>query len=199
LPLSFDNEDDAVLLRRLTDGDESAFLALYRRRRGPVFSFALRMSGSRQVAEEVTQDTFVMLLKESHGYDGERGTVASYLFGIARNLVFRRLRERTFVPLDGDEGPEDSRPSALDGLTREEDIARVRRAIGSLPPAYREVVVLCELEDMPYAEAAARIGCPIGTVRSRLARARALLAAKLRGEPVRHGTVRAVAVERCWS
>ncbi len=179
------------------DGDEFAFLALYRRRHRPVFSFALRMSGSRQVAEEVTQDAFIMLLREAGGYDVERGTVASYLFGIARNLVFRRLRERTFEPLASDDGPEDTRPSALDGLTREEDIARVRRAIGSLPPAYREVVVLCELEDLPYAEAAARIGCPIGTVRSRLARARAVLAAKLRGEPVRGGPVRAVSVARC--
>jgi RNA polymerase sigma-70 factor (ECF subfamily) len=199
LPLSFDNEDDSMLLRRLTEGDESAFLALYRRRHGPIFSFALRMSGSRQVAEEVTQDTFVMLLREARGYDVDRGTVASYLFGIARNLVFRRLRERTYVPLAVGEGPEDTSPSALDGLTREEDIARVRRAIASLPPAYREVVVLCELQGLQYVEAAERIGCPIGTVRSRLARARALLAAKLRGEPVRRATVRPVSVARCLS
>ena len=181
-----DEEHDVHLVQQMAAGDEQAFVGLYRRRQGPVFRFALRMSGNPLVAEEVTQDTFVAIVKDASSYDPARGTVASYLFGIARNLVLRHLRQRTYVGLDEvDYAPEDPSPSVLDGLTRRADIDRVRRAVDSLPPAYREVVVLCELEGLAYAEAAAALSCPIGTVRSRLSRARALLAAKLRGEAVR--------------
>ena len=189
-----DEEQDVHFVQQMASGDEQAFLMLYRRRQGPVFRFALRMSGNPLVAEEVTQDTFVALVKDASGYDPARGTVASYLFGIARNLVLRHLRQRTYVGLDEvDYAPEDPSPSVLDGLTRRADIERVRRAVASLPPAYREVVVLCELEGLAYAEAAAALACPIGTVRSRLSRARALLAAKLRGEAV---GVRGIAQEQ---
>ena len=101
--------------------------------------------------------------------------------------MLRRLRvEHNLAPL-GDEFDDEaalSHPSTeicpLDDLTRAETIESVRRAVLSLPSKYREVVVLCELQDISYGETAEILGCAIGTVRSRLHRARALLLAKLR-------------------
>jgi RNA polymerase sigma-70 factor (ECF subfamily) len=185
--MTLEDENDASLLRQMTEGNEHAFLALYRRRQGPVFRFALRMSGSRTVAEEVTQDVFLTLVRDTRGYDPLRGSVASYLFGITRHLVFRHLRERPLLPIeDGfDRASDRDEDNPLNGLARREDVRRVRRAVSSLPGRYREVVVLCDLEGLPYAEAAALLKCPIGTVRSRLSRARNLLAAKLRADPAR--------------
>jgi RNA polymerase sigma-70 factor (ECF subfamily) len=134
------------------------------------------MSGSEMIAEDVVQEAFMTLMREGARYDSEKGSVNAFLFGIARNLVLRHLRQRTYVGLDEvGYAPEDPSPSVLDGLTRRADIDACG-AVASLPPAYREVVVLCELEGLAYAEAAAAL-VPDRHVRSRLSRARALLAA----------------------
>ena len=85
-----DETDDELLLRSQS-GDEEAFLALYRRRQAGLFRFALHMSGSMPVAEDVTQEVFLALLRGDCGYDPERGTLSGYLFGIARKLVLRHL------------------------------------------------------------------------------------------------------------
>src|ERR1700686_60060 len=96
-------ETDDELLLRLERGDEEAFLTLYRRRQAGLFRFALHMSGSMPVAEDVTQEVFLALLRESCGFDPERGTLSGYLFGIARKLILRHLeRGRSNVPLDTD-------------------------------------------------------------------------------------------------
>src|SRR5215468_6876920 len=97
-------ETDDELLLRMQSGDEEAFLSLYRRRQAGLFRFALHMSGSMPVAEDVTQEVFLALLRENCGYDPERGTLSAYLFGIARKLVLRHLeRGRSSVALDADE------------------------------------------------------------------------------------------------
>src|SRR5689334_2222350 len=94
---------DVDLLRALHAGDGEAFTILYRRWQGPLYRFALRMRGSATVAEEVTQEPFVALTGDSQGFDASRGTVPSYLYGIARNRGRRVLaRERNFVPLEED-------------------------------------------------------------------------------------------------
>lgn len=174
---------DAALLEQALTGAEDAFTALYRRRQGGVYRFALQMTGSTAVAEDVTQETFLALLLHGTRYDHARGTVAAFLYGIARNLVLRRLDQRSGVELEMTEecaGPED----LLEDLTRRESIEQVRQAVLSLPPAFREVVVLCDLQDSSYEEASAALDCPVGTVRSRLSRGRAMLARKLRGAAV---------------
>ncbi len=181
-------ETDDTLLLRLKNGDEEAFLILYRRRQAGLFRFALHMSGSMPLAEDVTQEVFLALLREDCGYDPDRGTLSGYLFGIARNLVLRQLeRGRSNVALDTD-SDDFSQPelAILDDplldLTRREGIDALRRAVQALPRRYREVVVLCDLEEVDYADAAVALGCPIGTVRSRLHRARGLLLEKLHQE-----------------
>lgn len=177
---------DATLLDRMAAGDEAAFTALYRRRQGGIYRFALQMSGSETIAEDVTQEVFLLLIRESGNYNPDRGSVQSFLYGVARNHVLRVLeRNRPGVPLEEDAGPSGAGCDALAALTREEMLRSVRQAVLALPAHYREVVVLCDLEEMDYADAAAALGCAVGTVRSRLHRARGLLMEKLRADPAR--------------
>jgi RNA polymerase sigma-70 factor (ECF subfamily) len=181
-----ETDDELFILMR--GGDEQAFVTLYRRRQGPIYRFALHMSGSQTVAEDVTQEVFLALIREQCGFDAQRGTVSGYLFGIARKLVLRYLeRRRTDVPLET-EADDSAWPELaitddpLAGLTHREGIENLRKAVSALPRRYREVVLLCDLEEVDYALAAGILDCPIGTVRSRLHRARALLLEKLHQE-----------------
>ena len=168
---------DSQLLRLSQRGDEEAFVLLYRRHQAPIFRFAWHMSGRRELAEEVTQEVFFSLLSQRNSYVEQRGAFQGYLIGIARNQVRNQLaRERVRVPDLLDEG---DRGQLVDSLSVDQEVEGLRRAILSLPAQYREVVVLCELENLDYATVAEQLGCAIGTVRSRLHRARALLGAKL--------------------
>lgn len=183
-------QTDEELLRLMLAGEESAFVTLYRRWQSGIYRFALRMSGSEALAEDVTQEVFLALMRDASRFEAARGAFGAYLYGIARHHVLRRLeRERPYVPI----ADETTRPDGcvpheglilqvdpLGDLSRNEKVQAVRSAILSLPPHYREVVVLCELHEMSYAEAAAVLGCALGTVRSRLHRARALLVERLR-------------------
>ena len=181
----YSSQTDDDLLLRLRNGDEQAFTTLYRRRQGAIYRFALHMSGSPTAAEDITQEVFMALLRAECGYDKERGTLSGYLFGIARKLVLRSLeRGRSDVALESETDESSLRELAviddpLAGLTRHEAIEALRRAVQALPRRYREVVVMCDLEELDYADAAVALGCPIGTVRSRMHRARALLLDKL--------------------
>ena len=181
------NPNDSELLRSMLAGDEEALALLYRRRQGSVYRFALQMSGSKAIAEDVTQEVFLFLMREGHVFDPERGSVSAFLLGVARNHVLRRLRVEQFLAPLGDDSDDDvpflhatTDLCPLEDLTRAETIESVRKAVLSLPPKYRAVVVLCELQEVSYGESAEILGCAIGTVRSRLHRARALLLAKLR-------------------
>ena len=185
-PQALDTDDE--LLLRIRSGDEQAFLDLYRRRQAPLYRFALHMSNSKALAEDVTQEVFLAVLREQCGYDPERGTLSGYLFGIARKLILRQVeRGRSDVALEGDSDemapPELAiNDDPLVDLTHREGIEALHRAVLALPRRYREVVVLCDLEEVDYADAAVALGCPIGTVRSRLHRARGLLLEKLKKE-----------------
>jgi RNA polymerase sigma-70 factor (ECF subfamily) len=177
---------DITLLRRMWSGDEEAFAALYRRLQGGIYRFALRMSGSEAVAEDVTQEVFLLLIRERPAYDPARGSVQNFLYGVARNFVLRALERNREGQFEDSAEPRDpGGADALASLTREEALEAVRQAVLSLPTHYREVVVLCDLEEMDYSNAAAALGCSMGTVRSRLHRARSLLTAKLRADPAR--------------
>jgi RNA polymerase sigma-70 factor (ECF subfamily) len=180
---------DDELLRLTQAGDENAFTVLYRRHQGPVYRFAQRMSGSQSMADDVTQEVFLALMCEPDRYDASRGGLAPHLYGIARNQVRRHLDHGKFqVPPDqgadhGETYPLESIAAPTDplgDLTLQEGLSALRQAILSLPLHYREVVALCDLEEMSYETAVLTLGCAVGTIRSRLHRAHALLAQKVR-------------------
>ncbi len=174
---------DEDLLEAALHGDEAAFTALYHRRQGAVYRFALHMSGEAGVSEDVTQEVFMALLQSGGRFDPARATLLSFLYGIARNLLLRRLAKKRPEDALADELAADE--DVLDDLTRRETIATVRSAVLSLPAPYREAVVLCDLENASYEDAAAALDCPVGTVRSRLSRGRAMLGQKLAVKTVR--------------
>jgi RNA polymerase sigma-70 factor (ECF subfamily) len=176
---------DVDLLSRAMAGDEESFARLYRRRQGAVYRFALQMSGRRSMAEEVTQEVFLVVIREGGRFDPLRGSLMAYLYGIARNCVLRGLdRDRVYVPIDEDADADGSQWTAkedtLGDLTRGETIESVRQAVLALPANFREVVVLCDLHEMSYADAATALDCAVGTVRSRLHRARGMLLEKMK-------------------
>jgi RNA polymerase sigma-70 factor (ECF subfamily) len=170
-------------MRRTAAGDRDAFEMLYRTHHATVYRFARLMTGSTAIAEDIVQEVFLSLMRAASRYDPARASLPTYLYGSARHHTRRRLlRDRLFVRLD-DEAADlclaVTTASADDELSRQRDVQHLRRAIVRLPARYREVVVLCDLQGVSYADAAQALGCAIGTVRSRLHRARHLLADKL--------------------
>jgi RNA polymerase sigma-70 factor, ECF subfamily len=177
--------DDRELVRQLRRGNERAFEIVYERYQRKIHRFACHMSGNRATADEVTQEVFLQLIHGCEGFDASRGPLAAYLLGIARNLVRRNLgRTRSDVAL-----PEDSaewlecataaEEGAFGDLDREEMLECLQKAIRALPEQYRAAVVLCDLEQMSYAEAAEVLACPAGTMASRLNRAHKMLRARM--------------------
>ena len=199
---------DIELMRRLSAGDEDAFLEFSRRHQGGLYRFAVHMAGRAEAAADIVQETFLTLVRHSGKFDEAKGAPAAFLYGIARNHI-RKLhdKEGRYVALDDERGngrapdwdgdPGHSHrtgrhPSAaglgetvLDGLEREEIADLLRQAVLTLPDHYREPVTLCDLEGKSYSEAATLLECPVGTVRPRLNRARSILLEKLR--PARIG------------
>jgi len=190
-----EDASDADLLQRVRGGNPAALQPLYERHGGPVYRFALLWSGSSATAADVTQDVFVHLLTHPADFDPARGRLAAYLCGIARNFVRRQRSLPAHDPLPDDDGDDGAVPVALaadaplERLLRDRDLERVRHAIALLPPPYREALILVELQECSYAEAAAQCGCALGTIRSRLSRARALLAELLQDEQERAAAV----------
>ncbi len=194
---------DIELMRRLSEGDEDAFSEFYRRHQGGLFRYAMHMAGRPEAAADVVQETFLTLIRHARKYDEEKGAPAAFLYGIARNHV-RKLHEKEgrFVALVDDPGnghvPEwNSEPgrsngnggyttgagqseTVLEGLERAETVEMMRQAVMTLPDHYREPLTLCDLEGRSYSETAMLLQCPVGTVRSRLNRARSILLEKLR-------------------
>ena len=178
---------DETLLSRIAAGDVDSLSALFRRRQQNVYRFALHLTGSASTADDVTQDVFVTVIRDAGRFEPGRATVAAWLCGIARNFVRRRLAiDRGTSSIDTEEELGAALPAAssdpLEDLSSGEALERLRRAVLSLPLRYREVVVLCDLQELPYADAAAALECPLGTIRSRLNRGRALLTAKMLAE-----------------
>jgi len=177
---------DQELLRQLAKGNETAFSCLYERYQGPLFRFVLHMSGNSAMAEEVTQEVFMLLINKPKGYEADKGSIAGYLFGIARNLARRSMqRSRLDLPIDDEAFDSASEPAlacdldVLAELSNAEQLESLRKAVLALPEQYREVVALCDLEEMSYGDAAAILECSPGTVASRLHRARTMLKIKM--------------------
>ena len=177
-----DRDSDEDLLARTARGDAQAFALLFRRRHGDVYRFALHMTGAPPAAEDVAQDVFMTVIHEAARYTPGRSGVVAWLLGIARNHARRRLAARRYEPMPEAAGEPGVIVDPADGIARGQEAEALRRALGSLPMAYREAIVLCDLQELTYQDAAAAAGCAIGTVRSRLHRGRRILAKKMRGE-----------------
>jgi len=166
---------DEELYGRLRKGDRMAFAELYDRRSAPLHRYVMHISGSHSAAEEVTHEIFVRLIRGAN-FDHRRGNLEAYLYGMARNLV-RVMRRHQSVEAFGEPAAEDN---VLGDLIRNERVAALHAALRELPEAYRDAVILCDLEERSYEDVARIMACPVGTVRSRLHRARLLLAARLK-------------------
>jgi RNA polymerase sigma-70 factor (ECF subfamily) len=204
MPQRLENLSDAELLELSIGGEESAFLSLYERLKGPIFRYALYMTMSKTAAEEVTQEVFIALLKDGNRYKPAEGDLPGFAFGIAHNLI-RRLnrRERLYEELPGDEVLDKLSGRLLGSeelsvqVMRNQDVEKIRAAIRSLPDHYRQVIVLCDLCELTYTEAASRLQCAVGTVRSRRNRAHALLAQKLKQTKKTQPELPAAGTEEC--
>lgn len=176
---------DPELVSRMAAGDREAFAALFRRHQATVYRFSRQMLGSQDAAEDVTQEVFIALAENAQRFDPGLGSVTTYLYGIARNLILQRhKRNRIRVEVDIDAiASHDPVSLAVGGdlaeaLARAQLMERLRAAILRLPVHYREAIVLCELHGLSYEDAAAVAKCPVGTIRSRLSRARRMLLAR---------------------
>jgi RNA polymerase sigma-70 factor, ECF subfamily len=194
-----DPASDADLLRRMIGGSEDALATLYDRHGRAVFAAAIRATSDPGVAAEVVQETFLALWNRGELFDPSRGALATWLVTIARNRSIDRLRsaarhERaiTFASfgrvetddvsvaewlttsgdLIGAAGPE---PDPEDALASAETRASIERAIASLAPVERSVIELAYVGGLSQSEIAARLGWPIGTVKTRTRRALAHL------------------------
>lgn len=192
-----DVQPELALVARMKQGEEAAFLQLYRRHKDAVYRLALLYSGSSAHAADVTQETFVHFISRPAQFDPLRGTLGAWLCGVARNMARKAAagREDATDPgdLDDDSALDEGRidrDTPLERILRGETAEQVRRAVAALAPHYRDVLILCELSELSYAEAAQLCGIDIGTVRSRLSRARAKLAQRL--APLESGAKEAV-------
>ena len=171
---------EETLIARIADGDRDAFAVLYRQYRPDVYRFAAHISGSSAVAEDVVHDVFIAVIGDAARYRPGQSGVLPWLLGIARNHVRRWRHRRLVLPLPGDDTEAGRRLAVqtdpLIALTRQRRGDALRRALRKLPVQYREAIVLCDLQELSYEDAATALGRAIGTVRSRLHRGRAMVA-----------------------
>ena len=173
---------DRDLVDRFRQGDRDAFAAIYHRHFSAVYQFAFYMIDDGPRAGEITQDVFIWLAGHAARFDPARGDLGAFLGGVARKFVHRQQRsDGRWLPLEEAAGRPGDSADFAGALERQQESAGLRKAIAALPARYREAVVLCDLEGKSYEEAAMAMGCVVGTVRSRLFRARELLVRKFQG------------------
>lgn len=164
---------DAALMTAMHRGDEAALAALYDRYATPIHALALRITGERDAAQEVTQDTFLRAWNHADTYDAARGACGPWLFTIARRraLDLLRTRERRaqiapgrFVS-DGGTLPDPAHPDPTAGIALAQTVAQ---AVASLPPAQRHTVELAYFGGLTQQQIATHTNQPLGTVKSRM-------------------------------
>jgi RNA polymerase sigma-70 factor (ECF subfamily) len=180
-----DPTEDLALLTEMRGGNAAAFETLFRRHQAPLYRFALLRCGSAETAADIVQEIFMSLLSNTLKFDPARGVLQGFLFGVARNLALKREAAQIRLVSRKNNDAEDAgdiedilidpAPQPSQRLLDQEQAETVRRALQRLAPHYRDVVILYEMHDMTYVEIAQICGIDIGTVRSRLSRARAKL------------------------
>lgn len=166
---------DELLLEKAGEGNQAAFLELYDRYREPIFRFAYRLLGSVEIAEDVTHDCFLSLIRKPENYRRERASLKTYLYAAARNLALKHFRDQgreTGMEEVSEEPRDASSRGPLRRLLDEELATQVREAIFGLPPLQREALILFEYEGLSMSEVAEIAGTDVGAVKARLYRAR---------------------------
>ena len=184
------SDETIALIARLRRGDASALEPIYRRESGPVYRYALALCANTAWSADAMQEAFVTLASQPHNFDPLRGSLGGWLAGVARHHLLARWREaRREVETELDEdGPltleasHDAQPEML--LMQAQDQAALWRAIQSLSWPFREALILVDLQERAYVEAAHIAGIELNTLRTRLHRARQRLAVLLRSERV---------------
>jgi RNA polymerase sigma-70 factor (ECF subfamily) len=192
MPLT-DANLDLDLLRRMRAGDAAAMSALYQRHQAPLFRFAMLRCGSQDTAADIVQDVFIALMEGKLAFDATRGALSSFLFGVARNFMLkrdeaqRRYLSNNLTSHDDDDDWQvdivDPDPTPLEALLADHRAEAVRAAMTKIAPHYRDVLILYEMQELSYVEIANICNIDIGTVRSRLSRARAKLLSLLANNP----------------
>jgi RNA polymerase sigma-70 factor (ECF subfamily) len=166
---------DELLLAKAAGGDQAAFLVLYERYRDAIFRFSYRLLGSVELAEDVTHDCFLSLIRSASRFDESRASFRTYLYAAARNLALKHFRnsgrEAALDELD-EQPPAPSREEPLNRVLKEELTEKVREAVSQLAPLQREALVLFEYEGLSLNEIANVVGSDVGVVKSRIYRAR---------------------------
>lgn len=175
--------DDATLARRVADGDRDALAAVYARESGAVYRYALALCGNTSWAADATQDAFIAFASRAGSFDVSRGSLGAWLAGVARHALLAQWRAAfSEVAVDAPSHDVPGPETSLDALlVQREDAAALWAAIRALPWVFREALVLVDVQERRYEEAAAIAGVPVNTLRTRLHRARARLAAELNG------------------
>ena len=166
---------DELLLQKAGKGDQAAFLELYERYRAPIFRFAYRLLGSVEVAEDVTHDCFLSLIRKPENFRPERASLKTYLYAAARNLALKHFRDQgreTGLDEVTVEPKDSPRRGPLRRLLDEELAAHVKEAVFSLPPLQREALILFEYEGLSLSEVAEISGTDTGAIKARLYRGR---------------------------
>jgi len=170
-----DRITDELLLENAGSGDQAAFLLLYERYRDPIFRFSYRLVGSVEVAEDITHDCFLSLIRNTGNFEPTRGSLRTYLYGAARNLAMKHFRStgrETAIDELADHPPAQRREEPLRRVLDAELVTKVKEAVADLPPLQREALVLFEYEGLPMNEIAVIVGSDVGAVKGRLHRAR---------------------------
>jgi len=182
-----DEPRDEDLVRRFQAGDVGAFATLVERHERRVYNLALRMTGREEDARDATQDAFLAALRKLHTFRGE-AAFTTWMHRVTVNACYDLLRKRQRAPLPLETGRADEdrpprpEPAAPDHAEDVEVAIDVRRALLQVPEDFRAVLVLCDVQDLSYEDAAAALGVPVGTVKSRLHRGRVALGRLLGGE-----------------
>lgn len=174
------DDSDLALLRRTATGDERAFERLYARHAQPLLAYAQRLLAERGPAEEALQDTFVAVWRSASAFES-RSAVRTWLFGICRRQALKRLRAAAprAAPIDAEFDLASTAPAPEAVVLARADAAAVGAALATLSADHREVLDLVFAAELSHGEIAEVLGVPVGTVKSRLFHARAILARAL--------------------
>lgn len=178
--LLFQNHE-ARLVRKASRGDETSFLLIYERHRLPIYHFVYRFLGSRELAEEITHDCFLSLVQNPIHFDPGLASLRTYLFAAARNLALKHLRQTGHESTLAETSEDDFISEhvvwcqPLQQLLEQEMSEKLREALAELMPLQREAFILFECEELSLLDVAAITGSDVGTIKSRLHRARARL------------------------